>query len=137
MPATLPDPGHLDRRAAIRYLLSLPVTAQLAQANEPVAGMSRNISVRGIYFTIDQTSDRENDQETDPKSDQKSNQEFAPGSVLDLSFTLPAEITQGTEVFVRAQGRVMRVEKKSDFKRVGVAMCIDKYEVVRAKPVPA
>jgi hypothetical protein len=95
--------------------LSLPitVTARIAQKAEPVAGKSRDISIRGIYFTIDQ--------------------ELIPGSVLDLSFTLPAEITEGTEVFVLAQGRVVRVESESDAERVGVAMVFDKYEIVRAK----
>jgi hypothetical protein len=76
--------------------------------------MSRDISVRGIYFSIDQ--------------------ELTPGSVLDLSFTLPAEITEGMEVFVRAQGRVVRVEMEINAGRIGVAMVIQKYEIVRAKP---
>lgn len=71
------------------------------------------MSVRGVYFTADQ--------------------EFKRGSVLDVSFTLPAEITEGTEVFVRAQGPVVRVERGRGGGRVGVAMVIEKYEIVRAK----
>jgi hypothetical protein len=114
MPATQLVRGPPDRRSAPRYLLSLPIVARVAQKAEPIAGISRNISVRGIYFTIDQ--------------------ELTPGSVLDLSFTLPLEITEGTEVFVRVQGRVVRVERDSDAERVGVAMGIEKYEIVRAKP---
>jgi PilZ domain-containing protein len=106
--------GYPDRRSAARYLLSLPITARLAHQAEAVAGISRNISVRGVYFTADQ--------------------EFTRGSVLDLSFTLSAEITEGMEVFVRAQGRVVRVERETDAERVGVAMVIEKYEIVRAKP---
>ena len=117
MPDTNPGRGHADRRSAPRYLLSLPVAARVAQKAEPVVGISRNISVRGVYFTIDL--------------------ELTPGSVLDLSLTLPAEITEGTEVFVRTQGRVVRVEREADAELVGVAMAIEKYEIVRAKPSPS
>lgn len=114
MPATHPSRGQPDRRSAPRYLLSLPIAAHAPQKAKPVAGLSRDISVRGVYFTIDQ--------------------ELTPGSVLDLSFTLPAEITEGMEVFVRAQGRVVRVERVVNAGRIGVAMVIQKYEIVRAKP---
>jgi hypothetical protein len=114
MPDTHLSRGHPDRRSAPRYLLSLPITARVAQKAERVAGISRNISIRGVYFTI--------------------NEELKPGSVLDLSFTLPGEITQGTDVFVRAQGRVVRVERQMDTGHVGVAMVIKRYEMVRAEP---
>ena len=115
MPDTDRDRGHPDRRSAPRYLLSLPVTARVAQRTEPVAGVSRDISVRGVYFTIDL--------------------ELTPGSVLELSLTLPAEITEGTDVFVRTEGRVVRVEREADAGHVGVAMVIEKYEIVRAKAI--
>ena len=111
MPDTDPDGGHPDRRSAARYLLSLPVTARVPDRTEPVAGMTRNISVRGVYFTTDL--------------------KLTPGSFLDLSLTLPAEYTKGTEVFIRTQGRVVRVER--DAGRIGVAMVIQKYEIVRAE----
>jgi hypothetical protein len=114
MAATQPVRGHPDRRSAPRYLLSLPIAVRAGIESESVTGVSHNISVRGIYFTIDQ--------------------EFPPGTVLDVSFTLPAEINEGTEVFVRAQGRVVRVEAESAAERVGVAIVIESYEIVRAKP---
>jgi len=114
MPSTQPPLGHPDRRSVPRYLLSLPVSARAAQDAEPFAGMSRDISVRGIYFFIDQL--------------------LATGSVLDLSFTMPADITEGMEVFVVVQGRILRVEGESDAERIGVAVVIDKHEIVRAKP---
>ena len=114
MSATQPVQGHPDRRSATRYLLSLPIAVHLAQKAEPVAGISHDVSVRGIYFTIDEA--------------------LTPGSVLDLSFTLPADITEGTEVFVLVRGTVVRVESKFDPERVGIAMVIEKHEIVRAKP---
>jgi hypothetical protein len=106
--------GYPDRRVAARYLLSIPITARLVQQAEAVAGISRDISVRGVYFTADQ--------------------EFTAGSVLDVSFMLPAENTEGTEVFVRVQGPVVRVERATDAGRAGIAMAIEKYEIVGPKP---
>lgn len=75
--------------------------------------MTRNISVRGVYFTTDL--------------------KLTPGSFLDLSLTLPAEYTEGTEVFIRTQGRIVRVEREAEAGSIGVAMAIQKYEIVRAK----
>jgi PilZ domain len=113
MPATHPGRRQPDRRSAPRYLLSLPIAARVAQKAEPIVGISRNISVRGVYFAIDK--------------------ELTPGSVLDLSFTLPAENAEGAEVFVRVQGPVVRVERTTGAGRIGVAMVIEKYEIVRPK----
>ena len=113
MPDSDPDGGHPDRRSAARYLLSLPLTARVPDRTEPVAGMTRNISVYGVYFTTDLT--------------------MTPGSFLELSLTLPPKFTEGTEVFIRTQGKVVRVEREADAGCIGVAMVIQKYEIVRAK----
>lgn len=106
-----------ERRAARRYDLSLPVIIRIPLEREGQSrnGKTRDISTRGLYFTIDQ--------------------ELAPGSELDITLTLPAEITRGTEVFVRAQGRVVRVEKKGDDKSVhmGIAAVIERYDIVRGE----
>ena len=47
--------------------------------------------------------------------------------------TLPAEVTGGTEVFIRAIGKVVRVEKgpEDGDRRMGVAALIQRYEIVR------
>jgi hypothetical protein len=49
--------------------------------------------------------------------------------------TLPPEITQGIAVLVRAQGHVIRTEKRQEdgTTRIGVAAAIEKYEIVRAE----
>jgi hypothetical protein len=49
--------------------------------------------------------------------------------------TLPAEITRGTEVFVRAHGRVVRVDKRQDeeHESVGIAAVIERYDIIRGK----
>jgi len=48
---------------------------------------------------------------------------------------LPAEITRGTEVFVRAHGRVVRVDKRRDeeHETIGVAAVIERYDIIRGE----
>ena len=101
-----------ERRTARRYELSLPVIVRtpIQAVPEPRNGQTRDISTRGVYFTIDET--------------------MAPGTELDFMLTLPAEITRGTEVFIRAHCKVVRVDQQDD--RVGVAAVIDKYDIIRA-----
>jgi hypothetical protein len=111
-----------ERRAARRYDLSLPViirSQQISKEADPRNGRTRDISTRGIFFTIDQ--------------------DFATGSELDITLTLPAEITRGTEVFVRAQGRVVRVERgpKDGSSPMGVAAVIERYDIIRGETATA
>jgi len=49
--------------------------------------------------------------------------------------TLPTEVTGGTGVFIRAIGRVVRVERafETSSDRLGVAAIIERYEVVRSE----
>lgn len=106
-----------ERRTARRYELSLPVVVRGGpQIQEDAqSGQTRDISTRGVYFMI--------------------SEDLAPGSELDFTLTLPAEITQGTSVFVRAHGKVVRVERKDDdgVARMGVAAVIEKYDIIRTE----
>jgi len=106
-----------ERRAARRYELSLPVVVRTTLQNkvEPRNGQTRDISTRGVYFILDQ--------------------ELVAGTELDFMLTLPAEITRGTEVFIHAQGKVVRVDRKDEEgrQRVGVAAVIQKYDIIRAE----
>ena len=105
-----------ERRTARRYELSLPVVIRGGQeVAEPHNGQTRDISTRGVYFMIDEN--------------------VAPGSELDFTLTLPAEITQGTSVFVRAHGKVVRVDREQEdgTSRMGVAAVIEKYDIIRTE----
>ena len=106
-----------ERRTARRYDLSLPVNIRMPLNREPGShrGHTRDISTRGVYFTM------END--------------LAPGAELDFTLTLPTEITRGSEVFVRAHGRVVRVDRRSDdgHESVGVAAVIERYDIIRGE----
>ena len=83
-----------ERRTARRYDLTLPISIRFAAERlvNRQEGKTRDISTRGLYFVIGQDVDA--------------------GSKLDITLTLPAEITHGTDVFVRAQGKVVRVERR-------------------------
>lgn len=110
-----------ERRATRRYDLSLPVIIRIPVDNEPESrnGKTRDISTRGVYFTIDEN--------------------LVAGAELDITLTLPAEITRGTEVYVRAQGKVVRVEKRTEdgIERLGVAAVIERYDIIRGEPATA
>lgn len=104
-----------ERRTARRYDLTLPISIRFA-AESLVGrkdGKTRDISTRGLYFVI--------------------GQDMEAGSELDITLTLPGEITHGSDVFVRAQGKVVRVEKRSEEgeARHGVAAVIERYDIVR------
>jgi c-di-GMP-binding flagellar brake protein YcgR len=108
-----------ERRTARRYDLSLPVIIRIPIEKEPSPrkGKTRDISTRGLYFTIDH--------------------DLSDGAELDITLTLPSEVTRGSEVFIRAMGKVVRVDKRHEDgnSRVGVAAVIERYEIIRNEPV--
>ena len=109
-----------ERRAARRYDLSLPVMIRIpAEELATQRGKTRDISTRGLYFVIDQN--------------------LAAGSELDITLTLPAEVTHGSEVLVRAMGKVVRVESRmeDDTSRMGVAAVIERYDIIRGQAAKA
>jgi len=106
-----------ERRMARRYDLSLPVNVRIPINREPGShsGQTRDISTRGVYFTT--------------------HKELAPGTEVDFTLTLPAEITRGNEVFVRAHGRIIRIDKRHDegVDTIGVAAVIERYDIIRGE----
>lgn len=110
-----------ERRTARRYDLSLPVIVRVPaeRQRDPQTGKTRDVSTRGLYFVIEQNVEA--------------------GSDLDITLTLPAEITHGTEVLVRALGRVVRVEQRIEDEsvRMGVAAVIERYDIVRGEAAGA
>jgi PilZ domain len=106
-----------ERRTARRYDLSLPISVRIAAERIVIRqeGTTRDISTRGLFFVIDK--------------------EMEAGSELDIMLTLPAEIINGTDVFVRAQGKVVRVEKRVEEgeARLGIAAVIERYDIIRGE----
>ena len=110
-----------ERRTTRRYDLSLPVIIRVSaeRAVDSQEGKTRDISTRGLYLVIQQ--------------------DLTTGSELDITLTLPAEITHGTEVFVRALGKVVRVERRTEdgSARLGVAAVIERYDIIRGEAARA
>jgi c-di-GMP-binding flagellar brake protein YcgR len=111
----------IERRTSRRYDLSLPIIFRVSteKASDSQRGKTRDVSTRGLYFVMDQ--------------------DLQAGSKLDLTLTLPAEVTHGSEVFVRAQGKVVRVEPRIEDgnPRKGVAAVIERYDIVRGEAARA
>jgi c-di-GMP-binding flagellar brake protein YcgR len=110
-----------ERRTARRYDLSLSIIIRVPtdRALDTQQGKTRDISTRGLYFVVEQN--------------------LEAGSELDITLTLPAEITHGTDVFVRAMGKVVRVENRTEdgSSRMGVAAVIERYDIIRGEAARA
>jgi hypothetical protein len=107
-----------DRRNARRYDLLLPVMVRVpAEVQGLQEGETRDISTRGLYFVTEQ--------------------DVQAGSELDITLTLPAELTHGSDVFVRAAGKVVRVDPRNEARnmRFGVAAVIERYDIIRDESV--
>lgn len=109
--------GMSERRTTRRYDLTLPVSVRFTAESliNRREGKTRDISTRGLYFVV--------------------TQDLSAGSDVDITLTLPSEITRGGEVFVRAQGKVIRVEPRLEDgePRLGVAAVIERYDIVRGE----
>jgi hypothetical protein len=79
-------------------------------------GKTRDISTRSVYFII--------------------NKDLKPGADVVLSMTLPAKVTGGIEVLIKATGRIVRVDQRPGVPRqsVGVAAVFGSHEIVRKIP---
>ena len=110
-----------ERRTTRRHDLSLPVVIRVPaeRALDSQQGKTRDVSTRGLYFVVDQNMES--------------------GSQLDITLTLPAEITHGSEVLIRALGKVVRVERRMEDgnARMGVAAVIERYDIFRGKAARA
>jgi c-di-GMP-binding flagellar brake protein YcgR len=109
-----------ERRTTRRYDLTLPISIKFS-ADSLISrreGKTRDISTRGLYFVV--------------------TQDLSAGSDVDITLTLPAEITRGSDVFVRATGKVVRVEPRLEDgqPRLGVAAIIERYDIVRGNNTP-
>lgn len=101
-----------ERRSARRFTMSLPVRVRYSSGNSvhEQAGETRDVSFRGLYFTMEEA----------PETD----------SPIEFVLTLPQQITLAGDVNIRCYARVLRVEQMNG--RLGVAARIEKYEFLPA-----
>ncbi len=109
-----------ERRTAPRYELSLPVLVCISQPKPPQFHTAhlRDISTSGVYFRADYS--------------------LPVGTELELTLSLPVEITRGFKVLVRASGKVVRLdEPASGAQSFGVAAMVKRYDIIRPKSAAA
>jgi len=106
-----------ERRRATRHNLKFPVKLRPTEGTTPYVQSGEAISVSewGVYFSMDPG--------------------MKEGTRIDLSFTMPGEVTGGPPMKVRCTARVVRVDR--DFgkeNRVGLAAQIERFETIVAEP---
>jgi hypothetical protein len=104
-----------DRRTARRYDLSLPVIihAPILKGAVSRIGKIRDISTRGVYFTIENN--------------------LSAGAHLNITIPFPTELTGGTKVSIRAIGKALRLEERYENgdQKIGVAAVFEMHEITR------
>ena len=105
-----------DRRRAPRLDSKVPVKLRPTEGTTPYvySGESINVSECGLLFVIDRKLER--------------------GSLIELSFTMPREVTGSSPMKVRCTGRVIRVDHKDMPEgKSGIAADIEHFETILAE----
>ena len=102
---------RLERRSAQRFEVHLPLAVHFEGRTVP--GFSQDLTGRGVFFYAETA--------------------LPEGAVVELSFTMPSEITLGENMPVRCRGRVLRASaSQADHSHVsqrnGIAVQLDSYE---------
>jgi PilZ domain len=100
------NPNRLERRAAQRFEVHLPVSVHFDGATIP--GFTQNLSARGIFLYTEAG--------------------VPEGAAVELTFIMPSEITLGESMPVRARGRVLRSLVTQGSRRNGIAVQLESYE---------
>src|SRR6202051_5172203 len=100
------DPNRLERRGAQRFEVQLPLETYLDGRNVP--GFTQDLSGRGIFFFAEVA--------------------LVEGAYVELTFTMPSEITLGENMPVRCGGRVVRAAATNAGQKSGIAVQLDAYE---------
>lgn len=96
---------RLERRSGQRFQLNLPVTVHVDGAAFP--GCTQDVSARGLFVYLET----------------KVNE----GQAVELTFTMPSEITLSENMRVRAHGRVLRGAAASGTAS-GIAVQLNSYQ---------
>ena len=100
------DPVSIERRCGQRFQLHLPLTIHMDGKSVP--GFTQDVSSRGLFLFTEA--------------------DLAEGSTVELTFTMPSEITLGESMRVRGRGRVLRANPSQGAPRTGVAVQLDSYQ---------
>ena len=102
-----------DRRVGQRFNINAPVALTIEGCEIPA--YTRDMSSRGLYFYV------------------TSAEGFTIGQILELSVTLPPEITLSTDCSIQCRGRLVRIDSaRNDV--TGIAAEIIEYSIL-SEPV--
>ena len=97
-----------EKRLLPRFSLEIPVVLRLSDSQANIHTKSSNVSAGGIFFYVSHGLD--------------STQE------LELTMTLPKELTRTFDVQVCCKATVVRMEQDASSGRVGIAAAIHSYD---------
>lgn len=100
------EPVRLERRVGQRFEVNLPLAVQFG--GQTFAGFTQDVSSRGVFFYTEAA--------------------LPAGSVVELTLTMPSEITLGESMRVRCQGHVLRTSGAHPGRRNGVAARLNSYQ---------
>lgn len=101
---------RLERRGGQRFEVHLPLAVHFEGRTVP--GFTEDLSGRGIFFYAETA--------------------LPQGAVVELTFTMPGEITLGENMPVRCRGRVLRASASQAGQPSGIAVQLDSYEYLAA-----
>ena len=111
------DPVQVERRSGQRFQVHLPLTIHVD--GKAVPGFTQDVSSRGLFLY--------------------SEAQLAEGAGVEVTFTMPSEITLGESMRVRARGRVLRAHCSQAGPQTGIAVQLDSYEYLpslESRPTP-
>jgi PilZ domain len=100
------DPNRLERRGAQRFEVHQPLAVNFEGRTVP--GFIQDLSGRGIFFYAETS--------------------LPEGAAVELTFTMPSEITLGESMPVRCRGRVLRASSSQAGQRNGIAAQLASYQ---------
>ena len=105
------DQVRLERRAAQRFELHLPVSVRHPQTACEGCGSTQNLSARGALFHTDL--------------------QMAEADPMEITLVMPSLITLADSMRVRCRGKVLRVLSSGQGRGSVVAVQVEKYEYLQ------
>jgi hypothetical protein len=108
-------PLQHERRSRQRFEFQIPVSLRVDGADREERGLTQDLSARGAFLYTDCSMDT--------------------GSMVELTFMMPSEITLAESMRVRCQGKVLRVVHRDSVQnKVGLAVELLGYEYLTTQP---
>jgi hypothetical protein len=105
------DTLRVERRAAQRFDFQLPVSIRPAESDHEQPGFTRDLTAQGVFFYTDSA--------------------LPPGTRVEITLVMPAEITLSESMRVRCSGKVLRVHQPDVGSKFGVAVQFEHYEYLQ------